>query len=211
MLNDFDLLISSARGNESEANFEARYIIGELGDSKAITDLTIVSGLTVAKTVLEPTSIIPNLRNLLLKNPWQFRYVLKIKPIEEVVESSIQKIQSAVARKIHKINLNETFRIALEKRRSDLASKEIIDTVASGIKRKVELKNPDKIILIEVIGSLTGVSIIDPDGVFSVEKEKRNQPSSVRRADRSITRRLSTSSSTSPGTRAASISIDVIP
>lgn len=198
MLNDFDLLISSARGNEAEANFEARYIVGELGDRNCITDLATVSGLTVAKTVLEPTSIIPNLRNLLRSSPWQFRYVLKIKPIEEVVESNIQRIQAAVTGRIHKVNLNETFRICIEKRRTDLSSKEIIDSVASGIKRKVELKNPDKIILIEIIGNLTGVAVINPDGVFSVEKEKRNQPSSVNRADRSITRRLSTSPSTSP-------------
>lgn len=211
MLNDFELLISSARGNESEANSEARYIIGELGDRSPITDLTSVSGLTVAKTSLEPTSIIYKLRELLRSRPWQFRYVLKIKPIEQVVESNIQNIVAATTDKVHKVGPAHTFRVSVEKRRSDLSSKDIIDAVASTIKRKVELRNPDKIVLIEIIGSLTGVSVIDPDGIFSVEKEKKNQPSSVNRADRSMTNRLSTSTSGSPGRRAASISFELIP
>lgn len=198
-MNDFDLLISSARGNEPEANSESRYIIGELGDRNAITDLTSVSGLTVATTALEPTSIISKLRELLRSRPWQFRYVLKIKPIEQVVESNIQNIVDATTDKVHKIGSAQTFRVSVEKRRSNLSSKDIIDAVASAIKRKVELRNPDKIVLIEVIGSLTGVSVIDPDGIFSVEREKKNQPSSVNRTERSMTNRLSTSASASSG------------
>lgn len=209
-MNDFDLLISSARGNEAEANSEARYIIGELGDKSSITDLTSVSGLTIAKTLLEPTSIIYKLRELLRVRPWQFRYVLKIKPIEQVVESNIQHIVAATTGNIHKIGPTHTFRVSVEKRRSDLSSKEIIDAVASTIRRKVELRNPDKIVLIEVIGPFTGVSVIDPDGIFSVGKDRKNHPSSVNRADRSITNRLSTSSSSSPGSRAASISMEPI-
>jgi tRNA(Ser,Leu) C12 N-acetylase TAN1 len=34
------------------------------------------------------------------------------------------------------------------------------------------LENPDKILLIEVIGGLTGMSLIEPSGVLAVVKEK---------------------------------------
>jgi len=36
----------------------------------------------------------------------------------------------------------------------------------------VDLNHPDKIVLIEVVGGLTGVSVVKPDDVLSIMKEK---------------------------------------
>lgn len=208
----FDLLVSSARGNEAEANSEIRYIIGELGDRQSITDKTDVSGLTVVRSSLEPLTIISNLRALLRTKPWQFRYVLKIKPIQEVVDSNIADIQSSTARLANKIGVNETFRVSVEKRKSNLSTREIIDAVASSIKRKVDLTAPHKIVLVEVIGSYTGISIISQNDVFSVEKEKRSYPSNVTKAERSITSRFNASTSSPLASSfAASNSFSVTP
>ncbi len=207
MISDFDLLLSSARGNESEANHEARYLLGELGDKSASTDFTIVSGLTVATTSLEPISTIPRLRSILRERPWEFRYLLKVKPISRVVPCDLQSIQAAAKSMIGEIRANETFRVSLEKRRSEISSSEIVDTVASQIGRKVELRNPDKVVLIEIVGKIAGLSMIKPTEILSVEKEKRTQLSRLNSADRSITRRFRTSVSISPGNRAASTSL----
>ncbi|MCW4027835.1 MAG: THUMP domain-containing protein, partial [Candidatus Bathyarchaeota archaeon] len=60
----------------------------------------------------------------------------------------------------------------VEKRHSELSTKAIIAEAASGIERKVDLENPDKIVLIEVLGGSTGVSIVSPNDVLSIVKEK---------------------------------------
>ncbi len=85
MLNDFNLLVSSARGNEREANSELWYLVGELGDRSVKTDYTPVSGLTVAKTELNPVRVVADLRSILKERPWEFRYILKVKPVKKVV------------------------------------------------------------------------------------------------------------------------------
>jgi tRNA acetyltransferase TAN1 len=68
----------------------------------------------------------------------------------------------------------ETYRISIEKRNSDLSSKEIITKIANKIKNKVSLEFADKIILIEILGNKTGVSILKKSDVLSIEKTKRS-------------------------------------
>ena len=172
-MDDFNLLVSSARGTEEEANHEIEYLLRELGDERPTTDFAPVSGLTVAKTRLDPVKVIPKLRGTLKFRPWQFRYILKIKPVQQVVPCDISAIGSAVVDRIKEVRSNETFRVSLEKRRNKISSREIIDAVAQKIPRKVELRNPDKIVLIEVIGSIAGISIISPRSILGIEKEKR--------------------------------------
>jgi tRNA acetyltransferase TAN1 len=173
LIGDFNLLISSARGNETEANHEIRYLLGELGDKSATTDYAPVSGLTVAKTILDPVKVVPKLRPVLKYRPWQFRYILKVKPVEEVVPCDISSIGTAVVNRAKRVGRDETFRVSVEKRQSRVSSREIIDAVASKVPRKVELRNPDKIVLIEIIGRMAGVSVISPSDILGIEKEKR--------------------------------------
>ena len=123
MLDDFNLLVSSARGNEHEANSELVYLIGELGDRSAETSYTPVSGLTVAKTSLDPLKVIQNLRLILKEKPWEFRYVLKVRPVQKVVPCEIEAIENAVSERSEAIRDDETFRVSIEKRRSDVSSK----------------------------------------------------------------------------------------
>ena len=173
LLSNFNLLVSSARGNEREANSEVRYLVGELGDREAETSYTPVSGLTVAKISLDPVGVIQNLRSILKEKPWEFRYVLKVKPVQKVVPCEIEAIRNAVSEKSGAIREGETFRVSIEKRRSDVSSKEVIDAIAAKIPRKVDLRDPARIVLIEIIGRVAGIAVIRPDCILGIEREKR--------------------------------------
>ena len=72
------------------------------------------------------------------------------------------------------IKSGETYRISIEKRNSDLSSKEIITKIADKIKNNVSLEFPDKVVLIEILGNKTGISILKKSDLLSVEKTKRS-------------------------------------
>jgi tRNA acetyltransferase TAN1 len=72
------------------------------------------------------------------------------------------------------IGKGESFRITVDKRRSNLRSREIVEEVARRIDRKVNLEEPDKIILVEILGDITGISVIPPEAILSIERERRN-------------------------------------
>lgn len=171
-MEDFNLLISTSRGNENNACSEIWFLLGELGDKEALVDRTEVSGLIVAKTNLDPFKAVEGLRKLLKERPWEFRYVLKVLPIEIVVRTKVEEIKRAAAKLHHKILENESFRVTVEKRHSNISTRDLIEAAVENLDRKVDLTNPDKIILIEVLGKLTGISVIKPNNVLSVMKEK---------------------------------------
>jgi tRNA acetyltransferase TAN1 len=172
MLRDFNLLATTLRGTEDYACSELLYLLGEIGDSAPNVDKTGVSGLIAAKTAFDPFDVIEKLREILLERPYEFRYTLRIIPIEKVVRTNLGEIERAATELSLKIKENETFRITLEKRFTQTHTQDIIEAAAANIERKVNLSNPDKILLIEVVGGLTGLSLIKPGEILAVLKEK---------------------------------------
>ncbi len=149
---------------------ELWYLLREIGDEKALYDRTGIPGLVIVKSSLNPFEAIRRLREMAEERPWEFRYVLKVTPIEIVVPTELDKIKEAVSELSSKIGENESFRITVNKRATNLSRRDIIEVAASVIDRKVNLKNPDKIVQIEVLGKVTGISIIKPEDILSIAK-----------------------------------------
>ncbi|MEM3536465.1 MAG: THUMP domain-containing protein [Candidatus Bathyarchaeia archaeon] len=172
MLRDFNLLATTSRGNEDEACSELWYLLGEIGDSAPTVDKTGVAGLVAAKTAFNPFEVIEKLRRILRERPYEFRYTLRIIPIEKVVRTDLGEIQRVATELSSKIGKDETFRVTVEKRFTETPTRDIIEAAAANIEREVNLNSPDKILLIEVIGGLTGISVIKADEILAVIKEK---------------------------------------
>jgi len=173
LLKDFNLLATTSRGNEKQICIELLYLLKEeLGDPAPVVDKTWIRGLVAAKTSLNPHEVIEKFLAILQERPYEFRYALRIIPIERTVPTDLDEIKLVAAELAADIGENETFRVTVEKRFTSLHSRDFIEAVATGIDRKVDLKNPDKILLVEVVGGLTGMSLIKPSEVLTVVKEK---------------------------------------
>jgi tRNA acetyltransferase TAN1 len=172
MLRDFNLLATTYRGNESEVCSELWYLLGQIGDSASTIDKTGMAGLIVVKTALNPFEVIDNFRKILHERPYEFRYTLRVIPIEKVVRTDLVEIQRVATALGLKIGENESFRVTVEKRFTEISSRDIVEAAAMNIERNVDLNEPDRILLVEIIGGLTGVSLIKPDDILSVVKEK---------------------------------------
>ncbi len=169
-----NLIITCARHLEPETEQELRSILEELGDSKPTINITKMSGILTANTIMEPTEVVKKIRNMIIDEPWSIRYCLRIIPIQKIIETEIEIIEKQIADMSNLILENESYRISIEKRDSQISSQELISKIAKNIKNKVSLKFPDKIILIEILGSQTGLSILKKSDILSVEKTKRS-------------------------------------
>jgi tRNA acetyltransferase TAN1 len=173
MINDFNLLATTSRGNERAMVNEILYLLkDELGDAQAQASKTKIRGLIVAKTALAPCEVIGKFRAVLTERPYQFRYALRIVPIQRVVPTDLAEIKKAAEELASKIDETQTFRVTVEKRFTELHSKDIIEAAAGDIKRKVDLHSPDLILQIEVLGALTGMSLLKPNDILAVAREK---------------------------------------
>jgi tRNA acetyltransferase TAN1 len=169
-----NLIITCARHLEPETEEELMSILDDLGDSEPKITITNMSGILTAETKLDPVEIVKKIKEMILDEPWSVRYCLRIIPIQKIIESQIDEIEKAVSELSEQILDDETYRISIEKRNSDLSSKEIITKIADKIKNKVSLEFPDKVILIEILGNKTGVSILKKSDILSIEKTKRS-------------------------------------
>jgi tRNA acetyltransferase TAN1 len=173
LIKNFNLLATTSRGNEKQMCVELSYLLKEeLEDPAPVVDKTGIRGLVAAKTAFDPCGVIQKFRAILQERPYEFRYALRIIPVEKVVPTDLDEVKRAAAELAANISENETFRVTVEKRFTNLHSKDFIEAAATSIDRKVNLENPDKILLIEVVGGLTGMSLIKANDVLAVVKEK---------------------------------------
>jgi tRNA acetyltransferase TAN1 len=169
-----NLIITCARHLEPETQEEITRILGEFGDSEPEITITSMSGIITAKTKLDPVEVVEKIQELIIDEPWSIRYCLRIIPIQIVSETKIDAIEEKISELVEKIPKEDSYRISIEKRNSDISSQELITKIAKNIKNKVSLENPDKIIQIEILGGITGMSILKKSDILSVEKTKRS-------------------------------------
>jgi tRNA acetyltransferase TAN1 len=162
------LLITTPRGEEFSGKFEAEEVLAAIGIVGRVEE-TEVRGLLFAE-IEDAIDAVRKISELMRKKPEVFLSTIRYIPLEKITKTDIEEIRKASKELASKIGEEETFRITVEKRHTSLHTKDIIEAVAKEIKRKVDLKNPDWIVLIEIFGGKAGVSVIRPDEIVSTPK-----------------------------------------
>ncbi|MCW3988535.1 MAG: THUMP domain-containing protein [Candidatus Bathyarchaeota archaeon] len=172
LINTPDLLATSDIWSTSAACSELWMILRAVGDETPRVYRTRVKGLVAAETSLGPLEAIRRIRGELHERPESFKSLLRIIPVEATVPTELAEIVETALRLAEKIPGDESFRVTLEKRRTKLRSREVIDAVAEKIDRKVDLGDPDWVVLVEIVGKRTGIAVVPRDGILSVQKER---------------------------------------
>ena len=174
-LNSFNLIVSTSRFREEQAQDEILNILEMFDDLESECEITPIKGILLAQTALDPFSVIEKLKEVVASEPWQVRYILRVLPIEVVVPTYLDAIKEATKELASKMHADDTFRITVEKRHSSFSSIQVINAVAGEIRNKVDLEDPDWVVLIEIVASKTGISVIQPEQIFSSVIEKRGE------------------------------------
>ncbi len=174
MLKDFNLVVSTYRGRENDCISELWFFAKELGDNSLDASKTGLPALVVAKTSLDPEYLVEKAREAIFDKPWYFRYILKIVPIQKTIQATLEEIEeAALSLARERIASGETYMVKVRKRLTELSRNDIIAAIAPKIDNKVDLENPDKIIVIEIIGDVAGISVLSPGRILSVQRIRR--------------------------------------
>lgn len=172
-LKAFNVIVSTYRFGEEDASDEILYLLENFGDAQAACEITEIRGILLVQTALDPFDVIRKLKTLASSEPWEIRHILRVIPISMVVSSEIREIAQGIKNIRHEMLEGDRFRVTVEKRHSILETKEVINAVASTIHNRVDLENPDWIVMVQIVGSQTGITILRPDQIFSSVIEKR--------------------------------------
>lgn len=174
MIDEFNLVVATYRQRENDCISELWFFASEIGDKYLDASKTGLPSLIVAKTSMDPEAFTEKIREKLMSNPWYFRYILKVTPVQTTVPATLGDIREAALRlAAERILPSETYKVEAHVRLSELRREEIIDAIASNIKNRVSLEAPDKVIVVEVIGEKAGVGVVKFSSIVSVEKLRR--------------------------------------
>lgn len=172
-------LVSSQVHLEKNALSEAAWILSELSgfaiyESCKATILP-VGGLGLLST--DNDIELTNINGEALKSLFSYKkvfYCAKIIPLEYFDTLSEGLIFSWVSE--HKINIlpTDTWKININKRHTKIDPKQIIDQIAKNISNQVNLKTPDKMIQIEIIGKYVGLAILKPENIIQLSSYLSN-------------------------------------
>jgi tRNA acetyltransferase TAN1 len=172
-MKNFNLLISTSRFNETNANAELWFILSICGDIYPIISELPFPGLITALTNIEAKEAISKIRKIRETDPKFFQYILKIVPIDFVSETTAKILTKLVHEQYENyISSEESFKIVLNRRKHEKIDRDLlIQAIANGIDNKVDLENPDKIIRIEVLGNFSGVSFLEKKEIIRIINE----------------------------------------
>jgi tRNA acetyltransferase TAN1 len=175
-LSKFNMLIGCPRERERAAQSEIQYFIGDLlEDSELQIFNTSISGLLTCRTTLNPFEVVHHLRTFAIENPYQFRFAIRFTPFDFCVETNLDIIKEAARDLLEKIPEDETFRVTVRRRHTQLENMHVVIAVADQIPRKVNLDSPDHTVLVEIVGEWTGIAVLkeasDILSIMSIRKD----------------------------------------
>jgi len=128
----------------------------------------------MVKIDADPKETVRKLDALCRTDPPRFQYTYHWIPIERWCSSTIEEMSGVVKELAERIKPDESWRMEVHKRfYRAFHTDELIEKLAQHVNRpKVDLKNPQKTIRIEIIGGEAGLSLLGPKEHLSVNKVK---------------------------------------
>jgi len=167
-----NLIVTSAKGLEARASAEFKEVALLSGMKKITIERSSYDGVLEVEAE-NPKTLLSFLAEFVRSEPFKVRFVMRVIPVDRVVDTKIDEIVAAAKELSSSIGQSESFRVTIEARDSPYSDKQLIDAIADTVERKVSLGAPDKVVLVQIFGEYTGVSVPAPDEILSIPKLKR--------------------------------------
>ena len=126
-------------------------------------------------TLKEPKSVVKKLIAVCKKDPSIFRVTFHWVPIDNWCKSTIEDMQKTIKSLVKDIKEKDKWKMDITKRCYEKYHiTELIMKLTDVVDRpKVDLKNPDKIIKVDIIGNDAGISLLNKDEILNIPALKQ--------------------------------------
>ena len=165
------LIVTYDPTHASKAQEEAKDLLEEQGGAEFLE--SGFEGVFLLHTKESAKKITKHLTEVCKEEPYKFKYTFRWIPIDKWCNSKIDEMSNAMKEMDSKIGEHETWKLDIGKRGYDGDTMELIIKLTENVSRpNVNLKNPDKIIKVEIVGDRTGLSLLNSDEYLNVSKTK---------------------------------------
>ncbi len=167
-----NLLVTYDPTHVGKAEEEVRALLGKLEEEVQIYDSN-VEGVFLLR-VEDSKVVVKKLRELCKEDPSRFNYTFHWVPVEKWCPASLVEISKIMKEFDEKMDPDKSWKLELAKRYFEMGTTELIMKLTENIdKPKVDLKTPEIIISVQILGDKAGLSLLDSDEFLNVPKFKK--------------------------------------
>ena len=145
-----------------------------LKDVGAIVDRieeTDMEGVCEVKVLGDPKEVVADLRKLCFQDPENFPYTHHWVPLERWVEPYVDEMLKVTAEYGKQIAAGERWMMHLHKRHTGRHTSDLIERLTAPINQGiVDLRDPEKIVIVELMGDRAGMSLVRNEEMLDVIK-----------------------------------------
>ena len=157
----YNLLVTYHSNRAGLAEREVRRRVEEAGGSIDELESSCISGVFCIEVSGDAKQIVSNIREEFHEDPGTLTHTYHWMPVDRWVKASVEDMTEAARELAEGIDENERWMMHMHKRRHDMTSEELVLALTEPIsKGKVDLKGPDKVIAVEVLGGMAGMSLV---------------------------------------------------
>ncbi len=168
----FNLLLSCRRFQEAESCQELRRIMDENPELGSLEwcKMTGITCLVVAKHDGDTHAFVQKISQIVKKMPWIVRDLLKLHPIDLVVDSTLDAIREGSKELAKRMKKTAKFRVNLNRRDTKLDRKKLIHEIAIQFPGQVDLEEYDWIVAVEILGPVTGLALLREKEIVTLRR-----------------------------------------
>jgi tRNA(Ser,Leu) C12 N-acetylase TAN1 len=167
---DANLLISFDPNHVGKAKEEVNAV---LGDGFEFIDSN-VNGIFLLKTGKDAKEVVKEAEKACKESPSKFEYTFHWVPIETWCKSDVGVMSEEMKKIDARMDAEKSWKMDLGKRNYKTDTMELIMKLTDNInKPKVDLKNPEQIVKVEIIGENAGISLLNADEYLDTQKIRK--------------------------------------
>jgi tRNA(Ser,Leu) C12 N-acetylase TAN1 len=170
---DANLLVTYDPAHAAKAEDEVKAVLNAIGEEPKLLK-SQVEGVFLLR-VVKPKEAVRSLVAACKETPDQFGYTFHWIPIDKWVKSDIASMQKELADINKKMDPAKSWKIGMVKRHwNKLSTPELILKLTEAVDQpKVDLKAPDTLIKVEIIGDRAGISLLDRHELLDVPEIRK--------------------------------------
>jgi tRNA acetyltransferase TAN1 len=170
-----DLLVSYSWGGFGRAKREVLRILKGLGATEPWVVKSDVRGIAIVHSGLDNREVIRCCRTLRQERSQAFQFAIKWVPVDHWCATSLEAIKTLIDKVLApQIGAGQSWAMKVCKRRwQQYHTSEIVEHLAAGIDRKVDLDNPDWLLWVDILGRDTALTLLRPGEIFSLGRPHR--------------------------------------
>ncbi len=167
---DPNLIITYDPNHTNKSREEVKELLEDAGEIKFFD--SEFEGVFLVH-VKDPKAIIRNLAQKIEDEPYKFKYTFRWTPVDMWCSTKQEDMIMAVKALNSKIARQESWKMEIGKRGYEGSTMDLLTTLAEHIdKPKIDLKTPQKIVKIEIVGDRAAISLINPNEHLNASRMK---------------------------------------